>query len=144
MCWRLRDGAFAYLRRVGRDTVPALGLDYPVLTEDGDSHGLKRSLEAVNRQERRGELLAAFDLAERRIAGFSPDGWLAATSSLDQTVRVWKAWTGQVLRGLWFSDGQRPLVFNSGGSQFAVADNRSRPRRRGHRARLGGYGVNRG
>ena len=35
-----------------------------------------------------------------------------ATSSLDQTVRIWNAYTGQVLRVLSFPDGQSPLVFN--------------------------------
>jgi WD40 repeat protein len=55
-------------------------------------------------------------------AAFSPDGSLVATSSLDQTERIWNAHTGQALRILSFPDGQWPLVFNSDGSQFAVAE----------------------
>jgi WD40 repeat protein len=55
-------------------------------------------------------------------AAFSPDGSLVATSSLDHTVRIWNAHTGQVLRVLSFPDDQWPLVFNSDGSKFAVAE----------------------
>ena len=58
---------------------------------------------------------------------FSPDGSLVATSSLDQTVRIWNAYTGQVLRVLSFPDGQWPLVFNSDGSKFAVAETNPAP-----------------
>jgi WD40 repeat protein len=60
-------------------------------------------------------------------AAFSPNGSLVATSSLDQTVRIWNAYTGQELRVLSFPDGQWPLVFNSDGSKFAVADTNPAP-----------------
>jgi WD40 repeat protein len=53
-------------------------------------------------------------------AALSPDGTRVVTASLDHTVRVWDARTGQVLRVLSFTDPPTPLIFSTDGSEIAV------------------------
>jgi WD40 repeat protein len=57
-------------------------------------------------------------------AGFAAGGSLVATVSLDHTVRVWNAHTGQQLRVLTFSDDQSaPVAFSPNGQLMAIAEN---------------------
>ena len=56
-------------------------------------------------------------------AGLSPDGTRVVTVSLDHTVRVWDARTGQNLRVLTFTDDQSEVAYNGDGSEIAVAEN---------------------
>ena len=53
----------------------------------------------------------------------SPDGALVVTSGLDDTVRVWNAYTGQELRLLTFGHYQQFLTFSPNGAQFAAGEN---------------------
>jgi WD40 repeat protein len=55
--------------------------------------------------------------------GFAAEGSLVVTVSLDHTVRVWDAHTGQQLRVLTFSDNQGPVAFSANGQLMAVGDN---------------------
>jgi WD40 repeat protein len=60
-------------------------------------------------------------------AAFSPDDTQVVTASLDHTVRVWDARTGQALRVLTLPDNQYPVAFNATGSEFAIAESNPRP-----------------
>jgi WD40 repeat protein len=42
------------------------------------------------------------------------------TGSLDRTLRVWDARTGQILRVLTFPDVPSPVMFSADGAEFAV------------------------
>ena len=54
---------------------------------------------------------------------FSSDASLVVTESLDHTVRIWNARTGQQLRILTFPDFQGPFALSGDGGELAVADN---------------------
>jgi hypothetical protein len=49
------------------------------------------------------------------------------TASLDHTVRVWNARTGQQLRVLTVPDDQYPVALNATGSELAVAESNPQP-----------------
>jgi WD40 repeat protein len=53
---------------------------------------------------------------------FGPDGNLIATASLDDTVRIWNARTGQLLRILDHPDGVYDVAFSPDGTQVATLD----------------------
>jgi WD40 repeat protein len=56
--------------------------------------------------------------------GFAAGGSLVMTESLDHTVRVWNAGTGQQLRVLTFTDNQGgPVAFSPNGQEMAIPDN---------------------
>jgi WD40 repeat protein len=56
--------------------------------------------------------------------GFAAGGSLVVTVSLDHTVRVWNARTGQQLRVLTFSDIQgSPVAFSPNGQEMAIPEN---------------------
>jgi WD40 repeat protein len=56
--------------------------------------------------------------------GFAAGGSLVVTVSLDHTVRVWNARTGQQLRVLTFSDVQgSPVAFSPNGQEMAIPEN---------------------
>jgi WD40 repeat protein len=56
-------------------------------------------------------------------AALSPDGTRVVTDSLDHTVRVWDARSGQNLRVLTFADTQAGVSFSADGSELAVGEN---------------------
>jgi WD40 repeat protein len=53
---------------------------------------------------------------------FSPNGNLIATASLDDTVRIWNARTGQLLRILDHPDGVYNVAFSPDGTQVSTLD----------------------
>jgi WD40 repeat protein len=55
------------------------------------------------------------------FAAFNPDASMVVTASLDHTVRVWDARTGQQLRVLTFADGEGLVVFSADGRLMAMA-----------------------
>jgi WD40 repeat protein len=55
------------------------------------------------------------------FAAFNPDASMVVTASLDHTVRVWDARTGQQLRVLTFVDGEGLVVFSADGRLMAMA-----------------------
>jgi WD40 repeat protein len=55
--------------------------------------------------------------------GFAAGGSLVVTVSLDRTVRVWDARTGQQLRVLTFSDIQGSPAFSPNGQEMAIPEN---------------------
>ncbi len=54
------------------------------------------------------------------FAAFTPDASMVVTASLDHTVRVWDARTGQQLRVLTFPDAQGLIVFSADGRLMVI------------------------
>jgi WD40 repeat protein len=122
--WNARTGALPREVNVGGE-VASVSLDYDgsrLIVASWDSRG---AIYEVATGRRLVNLIG--DTRGLEDGVFSPDGSEVVTTSLDHTVRVWNAHTGQQLRILTLPDDQYPVAFNASGSQFAVAESNPQP-----------------